>query len=96
MTRQSVIILATESEEWFGNYLFQRDGFQPSKGMRSGQRHAIRVSAQRFKLDACEHPQANDVGWTRPGADDRRRSHSARSHHSLGKLSNGNHFEPFR
>ena len=32
--------------------IFQRDGFQPSKGMRSGQRHAPRVSAQAFKLDA--------------------------------------------
>ena len=46
------VILAAESDERFGSYLFQRDGFQPSEGVRSAQRHAPRVGAQQFKLDA--------------------------------------------
>src|SRR5207245_11122725 len=47
------VVLAAEAHEWFGSYLFQRDGFQPSEGMRSGQRHAPGIGAQQFKVDAC-------------------------------------------
>ena len=46
------VVLATESDEWFGSYLFQGDGFGPSERMRRAQRHAPRVGAQQFKLDA--------------------------------------------
>ena len=40
------VVLATESDEWFGSYLFQGDGFGPSERMRRAQRHAPRVGAQ--------------------------------------------------
>jgi hypothetical protein len=45
------VVLAAESDEWFGSYLFQGDGSQPSARMRSGQRYAPRVGAQQLKLD---------------------------------------------
>src|SRR5271166_63585 len=48
----AVILGGAESDEWLGSYLFQGDRFEPSERMRSGQRHAPRVGAQQFKLDA--------------------------------------------